>query len=210
MMTALHTGHHGKKGYGIIGWEILILQWRHNERDGVSNHRRHDRLLNPLFRRKSKKTSKLRVTGLCEGNSPMTGEFPSNTENVSIWWRHLISGSRLTPYLYSSNTWMSGWCPVHADKVCQTGVGYSWSSWCRNSSGRKTEPGLNARLESLNQTGCVAGLRLVSGMFWIQRFNEGSKFQRPILYCLVSRFLLAGGYHILASLAGVLAGVSRR
>ena len=44
------------------------------------------------FRRRSKKTSKLRVTGLCAGNSPVTGEFPaqmtSNTENVSIWWRH--------------------------------------------------------------------------------------------------------------------------
>ena len=42
--------------------------------------------------RKSKKTSKLRVTGLCEGNSPVTGEFPaqraSYAENVSIWWRH--------------------------------------------------------------------------------------------------------------------------
>ena len=33
-----------------------------------------------------------RVIGLCDGNSPMTGEFPaqwvSNAENVSIWWRH--------------------------------------------------------------------------------------------------------------------------
>ena len=42
-------------------------------------------------RRRSKKTSKLRVTGLCVGNSPVTGEFPaqraSNAENVSIWWR---------------------------------------------------------------------------------------------------------------------------
>ena len=39
-----------------------------------------------------KKTSKLRVTGLCAGNSPGTGEFPaqmaSNAENVCIWWRH--------------------------------------------------------------------------------------------------------------------------
>ena len=39
------------------------------------------------------KKSKLRVTGLCEGNSPVTGEFPaqraSNAENVSTWWRHL-------------------------------------------------------------------------------------------------------------------------
>ena len=68
------------------------LQWRHNERDGVSNHQPHDRLLKYLFRRRSKKTSKLRVTGLCEGNSPVTGEFPaqraSNAEHISIWWRH--------------------------------------------------------------------------------------------------------------------------
>ena len=33
-------------------------------------------LLNRLFGRRSKKTSKLRVTGLCVGNSPVTGEFP--------------------------------------------------------------------------------------------------------------------------------------
>ena len=68
------------------------LQWRHNECDGVSNHQPHHCLLNGLFRRRSKKTSKLRVTCLCEGNSPVTGEFPvrraSNAENVSIWWRH--------------------------------------------------------------------------------------------------------------------------
>ena len=45
-----------------------------------------------IFRRRSKKTSKLRVTGLCAGNSPVTGEFPaqmaSNAENVSIRWHH--------------------------------------------------------------------------------------------------------------------------
>ena len=68
------------------------LQWHHNERDGASNHQTRDYLLNRLCRRSSKKTSKLRVTGLCEGNSPVTGEFPaqtaSNAENVSIWWRH--------------------------------------------------------------------------------------------------------------------------
>ena len=44
-----------------------------------------------------KKTSKLRVIGLCVGNSPGTGEFPaqmaSNAENVSIWWRHHVCAS---------------------------------------------------------------------------------------------------------------------
>ena len=68
------------------------LQWRHNGRDGVSNHQPHQCLLNRLFGRRSKKTSKLRVTGLCARNSPWTGEFltqmASNAENVSIWWRY--------------------------------------------------------------------------------------------------------------------------
>ena len=53
-----------------------------------------------LFRHRSKKTSKLRVTGLCVGNSPGTGEFPaqmaSNAENVSIWWRHHVVAEGLT------------------------------------------------------------------------------------------------------------------
>ena len=80
-------------------WNIILkydnsLRWRHNERDSVSNHQPHDCLLNRLFRRRSKKTSKLRVTGLCGGNSPGTGEFPaqmaSYAENVSIWWRHHV------------------------------------------------------------------------------------------------------------------------
>ena len=48
----------------------LVLQWRHNGRGSVSNHQLHDYLLNRLFRRRSKKTSKLHVTGLCAGNSP--------------------------------------------------------------------------------------------------------------------------------------------
>ena len=85
--------------YVLIDWpsllQVISLQWRHNVRDGVSNHQPHDCLLNRLFRRRSKKTSKLRVTGLCVGNSPVTGEFPaqmaSNAENVSIWWRHHIT-----------------------------------------------------------------------------------------------------------------------
>ena len=68
------------------------LQWRHNEHDGVSNHRRLDCLLNRLFRCRSKKTSKLSITGLCEGNLPVTGGFPSQRAsniNVSISWCHL-------------------------------------------------------------------------------------------------------------------------
>ena len=46
------------------------LRWRHNGHDSVSNHQPHHCLLSRLFRRRLKKTSKLRVTGLCVGNSP--------------------------------------------------------------------------------------------------------------------------------------------
>ena len=52
------------------------LHWRHNDHAGVSHHQTHDCLLNRLFRRRSKKTSKLRVTGLCVGNSPGSGKSP--------------------------------------------------------------------------------------------------------------------------------------
>ena len=41
----------------------------------VSNHQHHGCLLNCLFR--WEKTTKLRVTGLCVGNSPVTGEIPA-------------------------------------------------------------------------------------------------------------------------------------
>ena len=72
----------------------FTLQWCHNGCDSISNHQPYHCLLNLLFRRRSKETSKLRVTGLCEGNSPGTGEFPaqmaSYAENVSIWWRHHV------------------------------------------------------------------------------------------------------------------------
>ena len=60
-----------------VFWHALVccendtLQWRHSERDGVSNHQPHNYLFNRLFKRRTKKTSKLRVTGLCEGNSPV-------------------------------------------------------------------------------------------------------------------------------------------
>ena len=90
------------------------LLWRHNGHGGISNHQPHDCLLNRSFRRRSKKTSKLHVTGLCEGNSPMTGEFPSqrasNAENVSISWRH---HSYMNPYPSGINHshWSNGYAP---------------------------------------------------------------------------------------------------
>ena len=72
--------------------ETNTLQWRHNGRDDVPNHKPHDCLFNRLYRRISKKNFKTpRHWPLC-GNSPVTCEFPvemtSNAEIVSIGWRH--------------------------------------------------------------------------------------------------------------------------
>ena len=77
-----------------LSQSVCPFQWRHDELDGISNHQPYDCLLNRLFTHRSKKTSKLRVTGLCVGNSGVTGDFPaqraSSAENVSIWWRHHV------------------------------------------------------------------------------------------------------------------------
>ena len=92
---------------------IAYIKWRHNGRDGASNHQTPDCLLSRLIRRRSKKTSQLRVTGLYAGNSLVTGEFPaqmaSNAENVSIWLRHHekitfgISTSKWQPFCLGLN-----------------------------------------------------------------------------------------------------------
>ena len=90
----------------------MSLQWRYNGCSGVSSHQRFEYLLNRLLRRRSTKTSKLRVTCLCEGNSPVTGEFPSqrasNTENVYIWWRHHVNG-KFTDTVNSRSTLKLRW-----------------------------------------------------------------------------------------------------
>ena len=72
--------------YGVTmpRWVKEHILWKHmkfdkihySARDGVSNHQRFDCLLTCLSRRRSKKTSKLRVTDLCEGNSPVTADSP--------------------------------------------------------------------------------------------------------------------------------------
>ena len=78
----------------------VTLQWPYNEREGVSNHRRLHCLLNCLMRHRSKKMLKLRVTGLCEGDLQVAGEFSeqkaSNEEKDSIWWRHHVLRQTIT------------------------------------------------------------------------------------------------------------------
>ena len=70
---------------------FIALHWHHNECDGVSNHQPHDCLLTRLFRRRSKKNSKLPVSGLCEGNLSATGEFPPQRASNADFFFHLMT-----------------------------------------------------------------------------------------------------------------------
>ena len=101
-------------------------------------------VLNRLFWRRSKKTTRIRVTGLCAGNSPVTGEFPaqmaSNAENVSIWWDHHAVGvlrithpsalrnhqsrSLFTNKHWLASTWFSAWISNYTEKA----MGFNYSS----------------------------------------------------------------------------------
>ena len=68
----------------LPSWQLLVsLQWRHNERDGVSYRRRLDWLFVQPFVQAQLKKSKLCATGLCEGNPPVTGGFPSRRASNS-------------------------------------------------------------------------------------------------------------------------------
>ena len=95
------------------------LQWRHNERDSVSNHHPYNCFFNRSFRRRSKKTSKLRVTGLCAGNSPVTENL---VHGLSRWitfrpyrlvmlLRHIHVSLHVPQMLHdaSAKTWRYGW-----------------------------------------------------------------------------------------------------
>ena len=77
-----------------VRWIYTLLQWRHNEGHGVSTHRHLNCMFSRSIRRTPKKTSKLRVTGLCEGGPPVTSVYPQKrpvrAKNVSILWRHHI------------------------------------------------------------------------------------------------------------------------
>ena len=92
---------------------LWSLQWRHNIRDSVSNHQPHDCLLNRLFRRRSKKTSKLRASGLCAGNSPhkcavTRKRFPF--DDVTMWILHwMLSTNKIISHgrVIFSNTTVS-------------------------------------------------------------------------------------------------------
>ena len=99
------------------------LLWRHNGCNGLWNHQCLDCLLNCLFKHRSNETSKSRVTGLCEGNSP--GEFPaqkaSNAENVSSWWSHHVPLlGLLSQYPLTIGKWVQLICILDINDIGHT------------------------------------------------------------------------------------------
>ena len=84
---------------------LITLQWRQFEHHGIANHQYLDCLL--------RRTSKLCITALCEGNPPVTGGFPSqkssNSENEVVWhlsWDNLIGNvTEIYPWYDFENYW---------------------------------------------------------------------------------------------------------
>ena len=92
----------------------LIITVTSHEHHSVSNKKFHC-LFSRLSRRTSKITSKLRVTGLCEGNPSVTGGFPSqrtnNAVNVSIpWCHHVTKHLRYGTVWFASKPILPAWC----------------------------------------------------------------------------------------------------
>ena len=84
----------------------LKLQWRHDGLDGVSNHQTHDCLLNSLFRRIPKKTSKLHVLA--------RGEFAADR------WITLTNG-QLRGKMFPFHDVIMYTCALKPRAICATG-----------------------------------------------------------------------------------------
>ena len=130
-------------------WQFQYsLQWHHNGCDGISNHQPHNCLLDCIFKSRSKKTSKLRVTGLCVGNSPVTSEFPHKGPVTRKMFTFddvimLEQTSLFLPYLRHATLWCPkiqvwsyivtlkwGMSPVRHFWNCHPDILYSYSSQC--------------------------------------------------------------------------------
>ena len=99
----------------------LRHKWRHDERHSVSNHQPHDCLLNCLFKAQIKGTSKLRVTGLCEGiphKGPVTRKmFPFDDV--------ITRASIFNPCTENMPKWKAGWNYLSIPKLFEFGIGNS-------------------------------------------------------------------------------------
>ena len=78
-------------GLGVFTDEIgvTVIQWRHNDRDGVPNHQPPDCLLNRLFQAQIKENIKAPrhrlLWGEFTGDQWIPAQRASNAENDPIW-----------------------------------------------------------------------------------------------------------------------------
>ena len=141
-MVIFHLVHSQWKWFfGTIRTPHIVkisLLWRHNDHDSVSNHQPRGCLLSRLFRRRSKKTSKLRVTGLCVGNSP----GPVNSPHTGPVTRKMFPFDDviMLMMLYSVRHYIDT-IKSHYQKLEQVIVMITWS-W-NGDTGGKTISGLN-------------------------------------------------------------------
>ena len=82
----------------------ITSQWHHNERDGVSDHQPHDCLLNRLFRRRSKKISKLR--------RPVNSPYKGLVKRIMFPFDDVITQLCTRRSWFSGNEALSNGCRV--------------------------------------------------------------------------------------------------
>ena len=108
-------------------WSGVTLRWRHHGPDGVSNHQRLGCLFNCQFRRRSNKTSKLRVIGLCAGDSPVNSPhkwpvtrkmFPFDDVIMRSYWQSVwhdycsnMDGAIILACISTPNKWQISFRP---------------------------------------------------------------------------------------------------
>ena len=142
--------YHNKKWYHKVHnmpnqfiFPSNALQWRHYEREGISNRRRLYCLINRLFRRRSKKISKLRVTGLCEGNpvdsphkGPVTRKMFPFDDVIMISERSRLCSWNQLPALIWNGIYMTNCLPLYEMayiwhlKVLEPGSKGRHRLWC--------------------------------------------------------------------------------
>ena len=124
----------------IVLWCGVVnsLQLHHNERDGVSNHRRLGCFHNCMFKRRSKKTSKLRATDLCEGyhKGPVTRKmWPADSPHKGPVTRKMFPFDdvimyRFSPFPSGLLHWLRNNCQISLVTVKQP-----WRIWGNKSYG---------------------------------------------------------------------------
>ena len=118
-------GHWGK--HTERSTEVAALRWRHNDHAGVSNHQPHGCLLNSSFRRKSKKTSKLRVTGFVREIHRGPVNFPHKWP-VTRKCFHLMTSSWV-----SIVTLTNAWLFWYWGRDIPGELGHHQGCWCHGS-----------------------------------------------------------------------------